>query len=197
MVSVHMAIGLGEALITVSVITAVIAARPDLVRGCSAAIAGQASGNGPEPANGGSRAGRSRGQARLAVFTGGALALALAVAVLLSPLASSAPDGLESVATEKGFADEASEPTWRLAPLADYAVPGLDGSSITVAAAGSLGVLFLFALAVLGGRLLSQPRGSGATDGHAESAHRLGGHEHTDHRHAGHTHEGHLHLPGQ
>ena len=53
--------------------------------------------------------------------------LSVALAVLVSPGASSSPDGLEKVAEDKGFLEKAeeTEPVWNNAPIPDYAVPGL------------------------------------------------------------------------
>ncbi len=55
-----------------------------------------------------------------------------ALALLVSPWASSAPDGLEKVAEEKGFIEKAeeTEPAWDSAPIPDYAVPGLTEKAV-------------------------------------------------------------------
>jgi len=63
----------------------------------------------------------------LYVFILAGLALSVALALIVSPFASSSPDGLEKVAEDKGFLEKAeeTEPAWDSAPIPDYAVPGL------------------------------------------------------------------------
>jgi cobalt/nickel transport system permease protein len=149
MVGVHTVIGLGEALITTLVVAAVLASRPDLVGTWARR----------SPANGAIPAGGQRRTRRL-VFTG--LALALVASVLVSPFASSLPDGLERVALDQGV-EEAAAPTWNLSPLPDYSLPWLEGSRVGVALAGLLGTLGLFALVLMGGRLLARGGGVGGS----------------------------------
>jgi hypothetical protein len=62
-------------------------------------------------------------------FTILALALAIGLATFASPFASAAPDGLNRVADDHGFAARAQEPR---APLIDYqaALGGLAGTLI-------------------------------------------------------------------
>ena len=69
------------------------------------------------------------------------LVVALAVAVLLAPFASSWPDGLEKVAEVLGFAQHARTSALP-APVPDYAMPGMVGRP-AVAAAGLLGALLV------------------------------------------------------
>jgi hypothetical protein len=85
----------------------------------------------------------------------GGLAIAMAVVVAASLLASSDPDGLERVAEDQGFLGRAVAAPFEL--LADYAVPGLDGPASTVIA-GIVGVVVVFGLVVLAGRLLARNR---------------------------------------
>jgi|GEM_PF-576075 len=74
------------------------------------------------------------------------IALLIAVAVVfLVPLASQSPDGLERVAIDKGFSDQAKE-AGSQAPLAGYMFPGLDNSAFGQIAAGLIGVLVIVAL---------------------------------------------------
>ena len=56
------------------------------------------------------------------VQSGVGLAVAFALAFFVSPYASSEPDGLERVAIDNGFADQAQEHALADGPLADYAV---------------------------------------------------------------------------
>ena len=71
---------------------------------------------------------------------------AVIVAVLLSPLASSLPDGLEWIAEHLGFASREA-PVAVSAPMPDYTVPapGLP-EPVKTALAGLLGVIITFAL---------------------------------------------------
>jgi cobalt/nickel transport system permease protein len=180
MTSVHMIIGIGEALITVTVVAAVLATRPDLVKTWDLPLPGETA----------RRPLATRRQRSLA-FLAGALVVAAALAVFVSPFASSSPDGLERVAEDKGFAATAVEPVWRFSPLADYAVPGLGGGGLSTAVAGLVGTLALFGLALGAGMVISRSRrpGLATPDGHLGAPHPMGGHEHADHRHAGHHHE--------
>ena len=71
------------------------------------------------------------------------LALALALAVI-SPLASSDPDGLERVAEDHGFIERALAPAYHLIP--DYVFPGVADERLATIAAGIAGTLIVFAL---------------------------------------------------
>ncbi len=84
------------------------------------------------------------------------LVLAVLVAVL-SPLASSDPDGLERVAEDQGFAESAREAPFSL--VADYLFPGIENESIATILAGILGTVLMFGVALGIGRLL-RPRRS-------------------------------------
>jgi hypothetical protein len=83
------------------------------------------------------------------------LILALALGAL-SPLASSLPDGLESVAEHLGFAGR-EKVSALPAPLPDYALPGREGSR---SLAGIGGSLLVFGAAWALGRALSRRRAS-------------------------------------
>ncbi|GAB4249542.1 MAG: energy-coupling factor ABC transporter permease [Thermoleophilia bacterium] len=173
MTSVHMIIGVGEAVVTVAVVGAVLAARPDLVRAY----------DGRRPATGGPD---RPGLGRRWGFVAAALAVSLAVAVFLSPFASSMPDGLERVAEDNGFAELAEDPPIDLAPLADYSFPGLDGG-LGVAAAGLAGTLLVFTLAFGAGRLAGRAGGAPGAPSTTPNEHGSG-HGVLEHRHSGHTH---------
>jgi hypothetical protein len=71
------------------------------------------------------------------------LLLALAVA-LLSPLASSHPDGLERVAQDQGFVDRAKDPPFHV--ISDYLFPGIHDQRLATILAGLLGTVVVFAL---------------------------------------------------
>lgn len=122
MAAVHALIGIGEGLITVGALGFVYAARPDLL------VAGTAKTTGSR-----------------AVWIGG-LSIALILAVL-SPLASSNPDGLERVAEDQGFLAAAQAPQYNLIP--DYLVPGVSNEALATIVAGVIGALLVGAVAFL------------------------------------------------
>ena len=124
MLTVHALIGLGEALITVAALTFIFQTRPDLIDENSASAKG------------------SRGW----VVAG---ALVTMVVLLLSPLASANPDGLNRVAADLGFIHTA---TARTGPLAGYAVPFLRSVSLSKIAAGGVGIAVVGAVIVLLGQ---------------------------------------------
>lgn len=141
MVLVHAAIGVGEAIITGLVVRFVLLTRPDLIHD-------------PEPA--GETPASRWGRAGL-----GGLALALAVAIFLAPLASEHPDGLEAVGRRLKFLDEGAAPTPIVAaPIPDYAMPGLEKSkAMATAAAGALGTLVVFGVGLALARAFATGKG--------------------------------------
>lgn len=66
--------------------------------------------------------------------------------VLLSPLASPWPDGLEKVAEEHGFLQRQAEPFYKIMP--DYSVPGVASTSVGTILAGAVGVLIVFGISL-------------------------------------------------
>lgn len=84
------------------------------------------------------------------------LVIASLVVVILAPIASADPDGLERVAEDLGFIDRAADPPFAVVP--DYSVPGLDGAASTIIA-GLIGVVIVFGLMMLLGRALARRRG--------------------------------------
>ena len=135
--AVHLVIGLAEAVITMLVLAVVLRARPEFSSGVEA------------------REGRRRAMAAY-----GATA-AIALAVFVAPFASSMPDGLEHVAERLGFAALASEAS--IAPLPDYSVEALAGSSLwlSTVVAGGVGTLVVFGITWLLARSLSTRRPPG------------------------------------
>ena len=142
MAGTHAVIGIGEALIAVAVLSAVAAARRDVL---------------PEWAGVGEGTASPVGRRRAWIFVGAGLAVALALAVFVSPLASSSPDGLEKVAEEKGFIESAEdEGVWKSSPLPDYTVPGVRSEALSTGLAGLLGTAAMFAVGFGAIRLLSR-----------------------------------------
>ena len=75
------------------------------------------------------------------------LLVALIVAAVLSPFASSSPDGLEKVAEDLGFLHKGEGEPVLIAPVPDYAMPGVKNESVATAAAGIVGTLLTFGAA--------------------------------------------------
>jgi cobalt/nickel transport system permease protein len=125
MLGVHALIGLGEALITVAALTFIFQTRPDLVN---------------EKSESG-KAGRGW------ILPGVLISLAV---VLLSPLASANPDGLERVAIDLGFIDAGQSAPYSILP--DYTVPFLGETPLSTIAAGIIGVIVVGAIILLIGR---------------------------------------------
>jgi hypothetical protein len=82
-------------------------------------------------------------RARVALFGGLTLAVALALAFFVGPLASSDPDGLQRVAIDSGFANRATTRAAAGGPLAGYSVNGVDGR-LSTGIAGVIGVALCF-----------------------------------------------------
>jgi cobalt/nickel transport system permease protein len=118
---IHVLIGIGEGLITLGALAFLQATRPDLLQAGSA-----------RTVHGG-----------LVWVFGLGIALLLAI---VSPLASTHPDGLEWVAEQKGFLDVAKGPLFKIIP--DYAIPGISNFAVSTILAGVIGTLLVFGLAL-------------------------------------------------
>jgi cobalt/nickel transport system permease protein len=75
------------------------------------------------------------------------IAAGLLVAAVVSPWASASPDGLEAVAEQLGFAEQAI--TTFTAPLPEYSTPHITTEGLSTAIAGIVGTLLVIAAAVL------------------------------------------------
>jgi hypothetical protein len=85
------------------------------------------------------------GRVKLSLFVAAGLAVALLLAFVVSPQASSQPDGLEKVAIDQGFVEEADGHRLADGPLADYGVQGVDDERMSTGLAGVIGVAVTFA----------------------------------------------------
>jgi cobalt/nickel transport protein len=74
------------------------------------------------------------------------LLVAIGLALIVSGVASSSPDGLEKVAGEKGFLETAQDHLFADSPLADYSVKGVGNERLSTGLAGLIGVLVTFGL---------------------------------------------------
>ncbi len=73
------------------------------------------------------------------------LVICVIVGGFISLFASGEPDGLERVAEDKGFVEEAEESSFEVMP--DYGVPGIGSEALSASLAGIIGVAIMFALA--------------------------------------------------
>ncbi len=89
------------------------------------------------------------------------LAGCIVVAGLLAPFASSLPDGLESTIGRMNLNVSEGGPA---SPLPDYETPGMGGKRTGVFVASAVGILVVFAVTYLFGRLLSRRGKPGAPD---------------------------------
>jgi len=80
-----------------------------------------------------------------------ALIFALLLA-LLSPLASTSPDGLERVAEDNGFIEKAHDALFNLIP--DYVFPGIEHEILATILAAIIGTLLIFGITYGLARLL-------------------------------------------
>lgn len=158
MVGTHLLIGVGEGVITGLLIAAVMAVRPDLVHiwaGRHGAELQVANADGSITMVEADRPALTSQAAKPVGQRGATIALALTAMVAggLSLLASSSPDGLESVAEWLGFDSAALDSVVAAGPLADYGIVGWGALGATVA--GIIGVALTLAL-VLGIAKLTQ-----------------------------------------
>ncbi|MEU8382902.1 energy-coupling factor ABC transporter permease [Streptosporangium sp. NPDC048865] len=141
---VHVLIGVGEGLITAVTVSTVLAVRPDLVYGARELVAplvlrgadGDVTVTPGTPATPVSTASPAPAGRRPGWFLPAGIAVAALLAGVVSFYASSSPDGLESVAEDKGFIGQATDHALGEQPLADYG----DVGGIPVGVAGVIGV---------------------------------------------------------
>jgi cobalt/nickel transport system permease protein len=125
MVGVHIAIGVGEGVLSALVVSAVLASRPDLVVGATDLD--------PDALT-------TRRRVGVRAFLLGGLLVSLFVAAVVSQFAVDSPDGLERVADDEGFAAAAGEHAVGESVFADYATRGIDNEAVSLAVAGIAGV---------------------------------------------------------
>jgi cobalt/nickel transport system permease protein len=127
MLGVHVLIGLGEAIVTVAALAFIEQTRPDLLS---------------------EKATSSKG-GRGWILAGVLVSL---FAVLLSPLASASPDGLNRVAEDMGFLHLEKSAPYQL--LQGYAIPFLGKTPLSTIIAGAVGALVVLGLVVVIGGML-------------------------------------------
>lgn len=129
MLGVHALIGIGEALVTVAALAFIMQTRPDLLD--SKAIA--------------EKGGRGW------IYAGVGISI---LAVLVSPLASGNPDGLERVAEDMGFLQRGLDAPYQILP--GYTVPFLGETALSTVIAGVVGALVVLGIMILVGGLLKR-----------------------------------------
>lgn len=127
MFGVHTLIGIGEAVITVGALLLIYNTRPDLLK-----------------------MGESAPGQRSAHWVGIGLALTVIIAVF-SFAASGSPDGLERVAEDQGFIQNALDPVFNIFP--DYTLPFIGNETASGILAVVFGTLFVFGFLYLVGRI--------------------------------------------
>ncbi|MDO9086990.1 MAG: energy-coupling factor ABC transporter permease [Anaerolineaceae bacterium] len=121
MAGIHAVIGIGEGLISAGAIIFISAARKDLLE---VNLTGSANNKG--------------------ILVGGSI-IAVILAIL-SPFASSHPDGLEWVAEQSGFLGFAKDAFYNIIP--DYTFPGINDPAIATIVAGIIGVIIVLTVVV-------------------------------------------------
>jgi cobalt/nickel transport protein len=85
------------------------------------------------------------------VFLGLLIAMLLAI---FSFMVSSSPDGLERIAENHNFLKNATN--FFKAPIADYLFPGIKNEQLATSLAGLTGVIIVFLLGIILGKLLKK-----------------------------------------
>ena len=131
MISWHAIIGIGEALITVALLSYLFAVRPDLVEGKAHSI---------NPT--------TEKQPRFSTRTVIISLIVLAVILVgVSWLASEHPDGLEYVYFDSGIGRSFHNPEWLSSlPIADYGISGVANEHLGTVLAGLIGLVLVSAL---------------------------------------------------
>jgi len=140
MVGVHVLIGIGEAVLTGLVLSAVMASRPDLVVGARHLTSNEL---------------QAKSRVGMRPFLIGSIVAAVVVGVVISQFAASSPDGLERVAIDKGFAEVATDHALDSSLFSDYATAGVSNEALSLAVAGVAGISVTL---LVGGGVLSASR---------------------------------------
>jgi len=130
MAGVHFLIGVGEGLISAATVAAVAATRPELIVGVQDLDLLDKE---KKPVRAGAWG-----------FAAAGLAVAALLVLVVAPLASGQPDGLERVAIDQGFIDSAEDHPLAESPLADYGVSGIEDEATGTRLSGLIGVLITF-----------------------------------------------------
>jgi cobalt/nickel transport system permease protein len=149
MAGVHMLIGLGEALITVLVVKAISATRPEILMGTN-------------------QGGQHRG-----VLVAFGFAIVFGLAVFVAPFASSLPDGVEAIAARLGFDSREVSALPAVSPFEGYTVRGLTSPRVATAIAGTAGIIVMFFAGYFIARMIASRGASGEAMKESEHAPRI------------------------
>lgn len=119
---VHALIGIGEGLITLGAVSLLLTSKPQLLE----------------------RGSQAKVKSSFIWIAGLVLTLLL---LIISPLASSKPDGLEWVAEKLGFLIMAQDASYHIIP--DYVLPGIQNQALATILAGGVGVVIVLALVMV------------------------------------------------
>lgn len=136
MANVHMLIGVGEAVITTLVLSAIGAVQPDFLESAERLQAEQ--------------------DARDIVVYGAVVIVG--IILFISPFASRWPDGLEAVAAKLGFDRAMIDHPVLASPFGKYTVPGLDSPVAATVIAGVIGTVVMFVLGLILGGVATRAR---------------------------------------
>lgn len=147
MVGTHFLIGLGEGLISAATVGAVAAARPGVIAGTEGLL-GMTTPN--------TRTVRSG----VWGFATAGLVVAAVLVLVVAPLASSQPDGLERLTVDQGIAQDVTDGALAASPLAGYRVSGVQDENLGIRVSGLLGigVTFVVGLGIVGGFAMLRKR---------------------------------------
>lgn len=146
MAGVHFLIGIGEGLISAAMVGAVAATRPELIAGVQDLDLLDKE--------------KKKVRAGAWGFAAAGLAVAALLVMVVAPLASEEPDGLERAAIDQGFADSAEDHALAESPLADYGVSGVEDEATGTRVSGLIGVLITFGVgaAIVGAFVMMRKR---------------------------------------
>lgn len=125
MAGIHALIGLGEGLITLGAVLLIRSARQDLFDEA-----------------------QQNAKGNPAIVIGGAIITL--ILVIISPIASSHPDGLEWVAENLGFISRVKDPFYNIIP--DYVMPGIHNEAVATIIAGLIGAIVVFSVGFIASR---------------------------------------------
>jgi len=132
MVGIHILIGIGEAIITALVITAISKTRPELLHENI----------------------QSSGEHRSKSILVYGILVVLGIAIFIVPFASPWPDGLEKVATSLGFEHKAISQPLLTSPMSDYQIHGMASLTLATILSGVIGAIVVFGLSYVLARIL-------------------------------------------
>lgn len=132
MAGIHMLIGVGEAVITATVLASIARIRPELL----------------EPD-------RQSPVVNFAPMLAYGMLIAVAIAVLGSPFASASPDGLDKAAADLKLVDKEGASRRLPAPMSDYKIPGIGWPTAATSIAGGIGTIAVFGLGWVMARALT------------------------------------------